>query len=80
MSTKKKKRISTQRRPSINFHENNENQEANSSKFTEKEFVLLLLQMEGIKIFQYLHSLHFLWTRRLHFTIRRFLNKFFSIL
>lgn len=40
MSTKKKKRISTQRRPSIHYHENNENQEANSSKFTEKGFVV----------------------------------------
>ena len=67
MSTKKKKRISTQRRPSIHYHENNENQEANSSKFTEKGFVcLLLLQMEDIKVFQYLHSLHFIWARRVH--------------
>lgn len=75
MSTKKKKRISTQRRPSIHYHENNENQEANSSKFTEKGFVcLLLLQMEDIKVFQYLHSLHFLWARRLHSKSLNFFN------
>lgn len=47
MSTKKKKRISTQRRPSIHYHENNENQEANSSKFTEKGFVCFTFIANG---------------------------------